>query len=132
MKIDLGDGDWALLRHANKIPHSKTLEYRKVFYEVVAAGSVDAGGEDQAAAAGRAIIEHGGLNLMEDLANALILAVVSEWSYGPVDLPTLLDVPTADLDEIADHCGGEEYTKMLQPSFEQDMDPESPTKPSAP
>jgi hypothetical protein len=31
LRVEL-DGDWAELRHANKIPHSKTTEYRKAFY----------------------------------------------------------------------------------------------------
>jgi hypothetical protein len=134
MKIDLGDGDWAEVRHANKIPHSRTMEYRKVFFQVVEAGSgIDQSlsDDEKQQAAGKALIEAGGLLTMEDLANALVLAVVKDWSFGPVDLATLLEVPTADLKTIQDHCSSDEYVKMLQPDFGVDPDPESPTKPSA-
>jgi hypothetical protein len=108
------------------------MEYRKVFYEMVAKGAaVDPDADDAATSAGRAIMENGGLNALEDLANALVLAVVQDWSYGPVDLPTLLEVPTADLDAIQRHCASDEYTKVLQPSLDEyDRDPDSPTKPS--
>ena len=81
----------------------------------------------------RALLANGGLDVAEELANDLVLAVVSAWSYGEVDLPTLLDVPTADLEEIQRRCSGEEYMKVLQPttSFdERSDDPDSPTKPS--
>ena len=75
---------------------------------------------------------NGGLDVAEELANDLVLAVVSDWSYGPVDLPTLLDVPTSDLEEIQRRCASEEYTTVLMPKadFEPTPDPESPTKPS--
>jgi hypothetical protein len=135
MKIDLGDGDWADLRHANKIPHSRTMEYRKVFFRVVEAGAdIDQSlsEDEKQKAAGKALINSGGLLTMEDLANALVLAVVKDWSFGEVNLETLLEVPTADLKTIQDHCASDEYVKMLQPDFGQDTDPESPTKPSAP
>ena len=128
MRIEL-DGDYAELRHAKKIPHGKTMEYRQVFYKMAALG-VDADPEHPESA-GRAILENGGLTVLDELANALVLAVVSEWSYGPVDLETLLNVPTADLDEIQRHCASEEYTNVLQPSLDEyDPDPDSPTKPS--
>ena len=127
MRIELdGPEVWAELRHANKIPHGKTMEYRRTFYKVVAMG---AGGED-ATATSTAIIENGGLEAMEELANALVLAVVQDWSYGPVDLDTLLNVPTAELDEIQRRCASDAYTKVLQPDFDVNPDPDSPTKPS--
>jgi hypothetical protein len=125
LRVEL-DGDWAELRHANKIPHSKTTEYRKAFYRVASVGA------ERQAAAGRAMLNNGGLEAMDELANALVLAVVSDWSYGAVDLSTLMDVPTHDLNEISRHCAGPEYVKMLQPDFDVDPDPDSPTLPSAP
>ena len=72
------------------------------------------------------------MEAMDELANALVLAVVQDWSYGPVELDTLLDVPTADLDSIQRHCASDEYTKVLTPSLDEyDQDPDSPTKPSS-
>jgi len=105
MRIDLGDGDWAELRHANKIPHGRTLEYRDVFFRVVE-GSADAEQIDDLSekeiaklspdekserdkkqrANAKVIIESGGLRTMEDLSNALVLAVVKDWSFGEVNL----------------------------------------------
>ena len=131
MRIEL-DGDWAELRHANKIPHAKTMAYRHTFYRMVeAAGGAEATDEG---AASKALIANGGLDISEELANDLVLAVVSAWSYGEVDLDTLMNVPTADLEEIQRRCAGEEYMKVLQPlgDFSPTPDPESPTKPSAP
>ena len=130
MRIELdGPEVWAELRHANKIPHGKTMEYRHVFYKMAALG-VGADPENPESA-GAAILANGGLDTMDELANALVIAVVKDWSYGPVDLPTLLDVPTAELDQIQKRCASEEYTKVLQPSLDEyDPDPDSPTKPS--
>ena len=129
MRIELdGPEVWAELRHANKIPHGKTMEYRHVFYKMAALG-VDVDPESQES--GRAILANGGLDTLDELANALVIAVVKDWSYGDVNLPTLLEVPTAELDEIQRHCASEEYTKVLQPSLDEfDPDPDSPTKPS--
>ncbi len=130
MKVELGDGDWALLRHPNKIPHRQTLAYRHVFFQM-AGSTAGANGEDSEAL-GRAMVENGGLDAMEELANALVLAVVKEWSFGEVDEETLLDVPTADLKTIQEHCAGDEYRQVLNPDFAGSLEPDSPTKPSAP
>ena len=63
------------------------------------------------------------------LKNALILAVVKDWSYGPVDLKTLMEVPTADLSAITDAIDPDEYVKVLTPDFDDktDREPDSPT-----
>ena len=127
MRVELEDGAYALLLHPKKIPHGKTLAYRRTFYRMAEVGSRGGGDEESV---GRAMLENGGLEVMDDLANALVLAIVSEWSFGPVDLETLLTVPTSDLDEIQKHCATDEYTNVLTPDFGVDTDPESPTKPS--
>ena len=135
MRVELEDGDYAELRHAKKIPHRQTMEYRRVFYRVAAAGAgIDSSleGDELSRAAGTAMIEGGGLEAMDDLANALVLAVVNEWSFGPVDMDTLLDVPTSDLNEIQRRCSGQEYQDVLNPDFGPSPDPESPTKSSTP
>jgi len=132
LRIELdGPEVWAELRHANKIPHGKTMEYRAVFYRM-AALTVGVDAEDEDKTVGRVLVENGGLNAMDELANALVLAVVKDWSYGPVDLATLLEVPTSELDDIQRHCANDEYTTVLQPSLDEySNDPDSPSKPSS-
>jgi hypothetical protein len=141
LRIDLGDGDWAELRHANKIPHSRTLDYRKVFFrnlEQSADIAIPDGdlSNSEMQQAGREMIKSGSLETLEDLANALVLAVVKAWHFDgedvPVDLEHLMDVPTAALKQIQDHCAGDEYRTMLNPDFGTNLDEESPTKPSEP
>ena len=128
MRIDLGDGDWAELRHPNKIPRQQTLNYRQVFYRV-AQHAVGVDDSLSPTAAGAAMVQAGGLQAMEDLADALVLAVVKDWSFGEVTQEVLLETPTADLKKITDRCT-DEYIRMLQPDFGVTPDRDSPTSPS--
>ena len=133
-RLELGYDQWAELRPADCIPHKLTMKYRKVFYRVAAAGAgVDQtlSDEEKATAAGKAMIEGGGLDAMDDLANVLVLSVVKEWSYGEVTLDVLEDVPTAALKKITDECVDGGYVEMLQPDFGRSPEPDSPTAPYA-
>lgn len=141
MRIDLGDGDWAELRHANKIPRQQTLDYREVFFRAAGGGGdiepieelsekeIKALSDEERAERDRktkvnvkVIMESGGLKTMEDLADALVLAVVKDWSFGEVTLEVLRTVPQVDLDVIQEHCAGEEYRKVLTPDFDDKTD----------
>jgi hypothetical protein len=132
LRLEL-DGDWAEIRPANKIPHGLTMEYREVFFDMAAASvdAADIGSNNKAASrqATRALFEGGALRADQRLKNALVLAVVKDWSYGPVDLKTLLEVPTADLTAIIDSIDVEGYVKVLTPDFgdKTDREPGSPT-----
>lgn len=110
------------------------MEYREVFFEMVAAVAFVADEDGEPRAAGQALIERGGFMTDQRLKNAFVLAVVKEWSFGPVDLKTLLEVPTSDLTAILEPINADEYMKVLTPDFDDKLDRESgsPTSPSAP
>ena len=127
MRLELED-NWAELHDPTTIPHGKTKQYRRTFYRMVAVGATMKQGADDTAMA--AMLADGGLETMDDLADALTLAVVKEWSFGPVDEETLLAIPTASLDEIQKACATDEYQRVLQPDFGFSPEPDSPSKPS--
>ena len=128
MRIEL-DGDWAELRPPNKIPHGITMEYRDAFFEATTIASAAVSSTDDAKKVGVAYMQQGGLAADQRQTNAFIIAIVKEWSYGPVDAKTLLEVPTSDLDTILDQADVDAYRKVLNPEFgdAQDREPGSPT-----
>ena len=103
-----------------------------MFYRAIApAADVDpALTEEQAAiAAGKALIESGGMSGMEDMAEALIFAIVSEWSYGTVDQDTLDMMPDAAVDAIYTEAQRGGYIDRLMPDFSPTTNEDSPTTP---
>lgn len=129
MKIDLPNGGWALVREPDEIPRKAARQFRAVLYRL--AGPV--GNETDAAAAASALLSApGGLDGIEDMADALVFAVVAEWSYGPVDSDTLDTMPDSAVDTIYQHAVAGGYMEKLMPDFSPNPDDESPTGPSSP
>lgn len=68
-------------------------------------------------------------DLLEELNDSLIGAVVRGWSYPfAVSVDAAQDLPGRDLDALRTACGP--YLRELLPSFEPTPDPNSPTVPS--
>jgi len=68
--------------------------------------------------------------LLDDLADAVIVAMVESWSFdAPVTLDGLLDLPGPAYDELK-NVTGKSVTALL-PNFGPNPDPDSPTPPSA-
>lgn len=133
-RLELPRDGWADLREPDEIPRKAARRFRKVLYDVAGTvGEIDPTLEpdEQARAVGSAILtQEGGMDAFEDMAEEMVLAVVSAWSYGEVDGETLDDLPDKVVDAIYDECQRRDYMTKLMPDFGSDPDPESPTKPS--
>ena len=127
MKIDLPHDNWAMVREPDEIPRRAARNFRKVLYRLAG----PAANETDAAAAATALLQaEGGLDGIEDMADALVFAVVAEWSYGHVDAATLDEVPDAAVDAIYQHAIAGGYMEKLMPDFGVSPDDDSPTGPS--
>jgi hypothetical protein len=73
-----------------------------------------------------------GLDGIEEMAEAMVLAVVSEWSFGEVTPEVLDTLPDAAVNAIYERCQKDGYVEKLMPDFEPSPDLDSPTKPSTP
>lgn len=68
-------------------------------------------------------------DLLEDLNDSLVSALVSGWSYDfPVSVEGVQDVPGRDLDALRKECAP--YLAQLLPDFEVSAEPDSPIAPS--
>lgn len=132
-RLELPYGNYAELREADEIPRKAARRFRKVLYSMASAADVDATlpQEQQAEAVGKAMLaSDDGMDGIEDMAEAMVLAAVREWSYGSVCQEVLDDIPDAALDLIYDACQAGGYIEKLMPDFSTDPDPDSPTQPS--
>jgi hypothetical protein len=133
-KLELPHDAWADLREPDEIPRGAARRFRKVLYQIATpAAEVDQSldAEAQAAAVGKAMLSSpDGMDGIEDLAEAMVLAAVREWSYGSVCAEVLEDVPDAAVDTIYDACQAGDYIAKLMPDFSPSPDEDSPTKPS--
>ena len=135
-RLDLPNEQWADIREPDQIPRKQARQFRKVLYRLTAgAADVDPSlDEDQAAkAVGRALMNSdSGLDGIEDMADAMVFAVVAEWSYGEVTQETLDNMPDAAVDAIYQHAVTGGYIEKLMPDFGVNPDDDSPTTPSGP
>jgi hypothetical protein len=131
-RLELPHDAWADLREPDEIPRGAARRFRKTLYKLAApAADVDQtlDADAQAAAVAKAMMAtEGGMDGIEDLAEALVLASVSEWSYGSVCSEVLEDIPDKAIDLIYDACQG--YIEKLMPDFGPSQDEDSPTTPS--
>ncbi len=135
MRLELPHDQWAELREPDEIPRKAARKFRKVLYRIAApAADVDQGltSEAQAAEVGRAMLSSDdGMDGVEDLAEAMVLAAVSEWSYGSVCGEIMDDMPDHAVDAIYASCQARGYIEKLMPDFGPSMDEDSPTMPSS-
>lgn len=68
-------------------------------------------------------------DLLEDLNDHLVAALVAAWSYeAPVSADAVQDLPGLDLDALREACAP--YMQQIMPDFEPTPDADSPTEPS--
>ncbi|MFJ9616705.1 hypothetical protein [Streptomyces noursei] len=68
-------------------------------------------------------------DLLEELNDFLVAALVAGWSYGfPVTADAVQDIPGADLDALRTECAP--FLPKLLPDFEPTAEADSPTVPS--
>ena len=133
LRLELPHDQWADLREADEIPRKAARRFRKVLYSLASGAGVDPGGDQQAQAeaVGRSLLASDtGMDGIEDMGEAMVLAAVREWSYGSVCQEVLDDLPDAAVDAIYDACQAGGYIDALMPNFDTDPDPDSPTQPS--
>ncbi len=134
MRLELPNSEWADLREADEIPRKSARRFRDVLFALArpAAGvNQDQDPDALAADVGQSMLASAdGLSGIEDMAEALVLAVVREWSYGSVCQEVLDDLPDAAIKLIDQHCQAAGYVAALMPDFGVSPDPDSPTLPS--
>ena len=126
MRLELPNDNWADLRGPDEIPRKAARQFRKVLYRLSSAASEET---DPQGAARAILTSDTGLDGIEDMADAMVFAVVSAWSYGPVDSPTLDSMPDSAVDAIYQHAVSGGYIEKLMPDFGPNPDDESPTPP---
>lgn len=78
----------------------------------------------------RKLMGSASFELLDEIADAVIVALVESWSFDlPITLDGLLDLPGAAYDELK-AITGKSITALL-PNFTPNADPDSPTPPSA-
>ena len=132
MRLELAHNQWAELREADEIPRKAARRFRNVLYSIASGADLDPNRsqEEQAAELGKSMLSAGGMDGIEDMAEAMVLAAVREWSFGSVCQEVLDDIPDAALDTIYDACQTGGYIESLMPDFGTSMDDDSPTTPS--
>ena len=136
MRLKLPYDNWAELRAPDEVPRKAARAFRKHLYKM--AQVTDDNGEtivlnevtDEQAAALAIMRSEDGFDKIEDMAEALVLAAVREWSYGAVCEAVLEEVPDKALDLIYDECQRQDFVGHLMPDFGVSPDDESPTTPS--
>lgn len=136
-RLELPHEQWAELRDADQIPRKLAKQYRNAFFAVAmstvdAAGGADVNALDPQGQAqvGMAMVGNGTFDVMAAATEALVFAVVSDWSFGPVDQDTLDNMPDTVVDAINEAAVAGGYIEKLNPDFGVSPDPESPTTPS--
>jgi len=136
-RLELPRDQWAELREADEIPRKAARKYRHKMYEIATAAnraseaSLDGTDAVLAADMGKAMMSSAdGLDGFEDLAEAMVLAVVREWSFGSVCQEVLDGLPDGPINAIYAACQKGGYADALQPDFGATPDEDSPTPPS--
>ena len=133
-RLDMPHDNWAELREADEIPRKAARKFRTVLYSIAAKGNLDPNRpqEEQAAELGKSLLSGDGMDGIEDMADAMVLAAVREWSFGAVCQEVLDETPDSALDAIYDACQAGGYIDALMPDFGASPDDDAPTGPSSP
>lgn len=132
-RIELPHEAWADIREADEIGRKAARKFRKVLYSMASGADIDPSKsqDEQALEVGKSMLSSAnGMDGIEDMGEAMVLAAVSEWSFGAVCQEVLDDIPDKALDIIYDACQKGGYIEALMPDFGTDPDPDSPTPPS--
>lgn len=127
-RLELPGGGWAEVREADQIPRGLARSYRKVLFRLAGPGE---GTDAQPEVAAVVVAADGAMDTLEDMTDALVLAIVSEWSYGAVSVDVLQTVPDTAVEAIYTKAVDGGYIDKLTPDFSPSPDESSPTGPSS-
>jgi hypothetical protein len=132
-RLDLPDDNWAVLYQPNKVRERTRRRYVSAVADLNARVSQlpqipnpDTETPDRPAT----VPDPGSFSstetdLTDRMVDMLILCLVKEWSYGPVDDTVLGDLDAGSYDRIAKVC--RDLAPQLTPDYSPDVDPKAPT-----
>lgn len=115
MRLDLPDGAWAILFDAAKVPERKRRPVFRALVAFMASQNGEVGSKLDPAA----------VDLADDLNDALVVALVREWSFGEVSEAVLLDMPADAYRPLSAECA--KHLDALMPNFSVSPDPKATT-----
>lgn len=130
-RIDLPEGQWADLYDPIKVPERKRRPVVRALvafmkdrqaHEPPPFDPADLS-DDEKAARIAAQLDPSLLVAADDLNDAVVVALVREWSFGAVTLEVLLDLPADTYKVLSEACGP--HMNELMPSFEVNPDPKA-------
>lgn len=116
MRLELPDGQWAELYDPVKVPERKR---RPVFRALVAFMASQDGGEIGSK------LDPAAVDLADGLNDALVVALVREWSFGEVSEAVLLDMAADCYRVLSTECA--KHLDALMPNFSVSPDPKVPS-----
>lgn len=148
-RVDLPRGAYAILRDPELVPDrlrrpiarlrrramaaalgaGLTPEMARDLAETGNGDGAEAAAADKRVAVVLRMVEADAAGLDDELADAMVAALVTDWSYAePITADSVADLPGAALDVLARECV--RLLPRLFPSFEPTVDESSPTGPS--
>lgn len=135
-RLELPDGQWADLLDPRKVSERKRRPITRLLLSLAKDGglseierSPDAPDEATAARIAAALSTDA-LGAMDDLNDALVVALVDAWSFDtPCNAETVADLPGDAYEALRDACAP--FLTDLMPNFGPTPDPDSPTSPSS-
>lgn len=135
-RLELPDGGWADLLDPRKVSERKRRPITRLLLALASDGGlaeIEASGDaPDAAAAARiaASLSGDALAAMDDLNDALVVALVDVWSFDvPCNAESVADLPGDAYEALRDACAP--FLTDLMPNFAPSPDPGSPTLPSS-
>jgi len=130
VRIDLPDAQWVELCKPEKVPERKRRPVVRALVafmkdrQLASIPDFDLTNLDEdKAAAIAAQIDPTLLVAADDLNDAVVLAMVQDWSFGPVTVDVLLDIPADCYKLLSDACSP--HMNDLMPSFQVSPDPKA-------
>jgi hypothetical protein len=134
VRIELPNGGWAVLADPREVPERKRRRYIAAMADLSAKSSqlpqkvsVQPDGTTLQEPDTRFLAGEY-MQLNDLVSDALVLCLVQEWSFGPVDDATLLELAAGSMDVLLRRC--RELQQGLVPDYSPDIDPKAPTSAS--
>ena len=131
VRLELPEGEWADLYDPIKVPERKrrpvvralvTFMKDRQGADVPQFGAEDLSDEEKAAAIA-ANLDPELLVAADDLNDAVVIALVREWSFGAVTTDVLLDLPADTYEALSNAC--QPHMNDLMPNFQVSPDPKA-------
>lgn len=130
-RIELPEGEWADLYDPTKVPERKRRPVVRALVSFMrdraehTPPDFDAGdlGDEDKAAVLAAKLDPALIASADDLNDAVVIALVREWSFGEVTAEVLLDLPSDAYKELSAACAP--HLNGMMPQFGVDPDPKA-------